>query len=486
MHQETPTGTGFRTSNKLNFVQNQLHINHHVSSGIITSNVTGSPSGSPGSPEMPEKILSDRQCANAKPPAAGETLLSDGNNLYLRVRAAGARDWLLIYRFANNRRKLGLGSYPGVSLALARQRADEARILLQQGIDPKAQRDAEAAAAAAPAPEPAQPQTVASLYLEWYEKEASKRKDGGTMVNRAFAKDVIPKIGDMTLTTLRRADITSLLDGVAARGVTRTCGVLLSDMRQMFTFGVIREYLVSDPTYGLKKGTWKGISPERDRVLSELEIALLAPALRSPDANLMESAQCACWIMLSTLCRIGEIGQAKWPMVDLDAGQWTIPSDNSKNGKAHLIDLSPFALTQFQRLKAMRDELPEDDPRKASPYILPSQNRNSPRGHICLKTYAKQFADRQRGDKPAMKRRIKGDGQNALALPGGRWTPHDLRRTGATLMGSLGIRPDVIEKCLNHTEQNKILRIYQRQELRPEMHAAWLALGQKLTALCTS
>ncbi len=204
---------------------------------------------------MPEKLLSDRQCANAKSPATGETLLADGNNLYLRVRAAGARDWLLIYRFASSRKKLGLGSYPGVSLALARQRADEARILLQQGIDPKAKRDADAIAAATPAPEPTQPQTVANLYAEWFEKEASKRKDEGAMVKRAFAKDVIPKIGEISLATLRRADITSLLDGVAERGVTRTCGVLLSDMRQMFTFGVIREYLASDPTYGLKKGS---------------------------------------------------------------------------------------------------------------------------------------------------------------------------------------------------------------------------------------
>jgi integrase len=100
-----------------------------------------------------------------------------------------------------------------------------------------------------------------------------------------------------------------------------------------------------------------------------------------------------------------------------------------------------------------------------------------------LKTYSKQFADRQCGDRAAMKRRIKGDGQNSLLLPGGKWTPHDLRRTGATLMGNLGIRPGVIEKCLNHTEQNKIQRIYQRQELRPAMREAWEILGNRLAEL---
>jgi integrase len=58
-----------------------------------------------------------------------------------------------------------------------------------------------------------------------------------------------------------------------------------------------------------------------------------------------------------------------------------------------------------------------------------------------------------------------------------------LRRTGATLMASLGVRPDVIEKCLNHTEQNKIQRIYQRAELRPEMAEAWRLLGERLELL---
>jgi predicted nucleotide-binding protein (sugar kinase/HSP70/actin superfamily) len=50
-------------------------------------------------------------------------------------------------------------------------------------------------------------------------------------------------------------------------------------------------------------------------------------------------------------------------------------------------------------------------------------------------------------------------------------------------MGMLGVRPDVIEKCLNHTEQNKIQRIYQRAELRPEMAEAWRLLGERLELL---
>lgn len=60
---------------------------------------------------------------------------------------------------------------------------------------------------------------------------------------------------------------------------------------------------------------------------------------------------------------------------------------------------------------------------------------------------------------------------------------HDLRRTAATIMGDLGIRPEVIDRCLNHKEQNKVRRTYQRYSYQPEMKEAWQLLGQRLEAL---
>ena len=71
----------------------------------------------------------------------------------------------------------------------------------------------------------------------------------------------------------------------------------------------------------------------------------------------------------------------------------------------------------------------------------------------------------------------------ALILPGGKWTAHDLRRTGSTIMAELGVRPDVIERCLNHTEQDRMKRIYQRHSYHEEMREAWRLLGDRLTLL---
>lgn len=72
---------------------------------------------------------------------------------------------------------------------------------------------------------------------------------------------------------------------------------------------------------------------------------------------------------------------------------------------------------------------------------------------------------------------------NTLVLVGGRWGPHDLRRTGATMMVALGVLPEVAERCLNHTEQNRVKRTYQRHSYESEMRGAWRILGERLELL---
>jgi integrase len=158
--------------------------------------------------------------------------------------------------------------------------------------------------------------------------------------------------------------------------------------------------------------------------------------------------------------------KAKKADVDIDQGVWVIPADNSKNSKPHTIYLSDFALKQFKLLMLSSQ----------SDWLYPNRDGNN---HVCEKTVTKQLVNRQTEN--ILSNRSKDN--QALILKGGKWTSHDLRRTGATLMGELGIAPDVIEKCLNHTQENKIQRIYQRQKLHAEQAQAWRVLGERLQIL---
>lgn len=417
---------------------------------------------------MASDLLGYQQIRSAKP-TNKEYLLSDGNGLFLRIRPSGAKDWLFIYTFDAKRRKMGLGSFDGVSLATARLEADKARNSIARQTDPQlnqlqqvalqtAQREALKAKKARI--------TVRELFESWEKRELTERKDKGAEVRRSFEKDVFPALGKIPVEEVTRKMIVAVLDRVVERGARIVARNLLGDMRQMFGFAIMRDIVEHDPTSRLKRDDF-GKKGERDRVLTESEIKGLPGKLKS--ARITESSAAAIWIMLSTCCRVGEISRAEWKDVDLKGMTWRIPSENAKNAKAHTIYLSPFAASQFEILKMLAGEFP---------WVLPAR---SPDHHVCVKSLAKQVGDRQRVDKPSMKNRSLNT--NALELPGGKWTPHDLRRTGATMMGKLGVRPDVIEKCLNHVEQNKIVRIYQRQKLEAEQAEAWRLLGERLELL---
>lgn len=412
---------------------------------------------------MAEKLLKDMRLRTARV-AVGEELLADGNGLYLRVRPTG-KDWQFIYSLNGKRAKQGLGSYPEVSLERARAKAAESRALVAEGLDPKVHLQAEKTRRAAEQAAAAQRHTVASLFEEWHRKDVSSRKDGGAEVRRSFVKDVLPRMGDLYADEVTRRHIVDVLDEVLERGANRLANVMLQSLRQMFRFAAIRDIVNGDPTFGLTKKLIGGTEDDRDRVLSVDELRLLAQRL--PNADLTPQAQAAVWIMLSTLCRVGELSRARWADVDFDNGTWRIPAENSKNGVEHLIHLSPFVIERFREVAAA---VPP------SAWVLPNRDSSS---HLDTKALQRQYHDRQR--QTPHQGRSKQTG--ALAMPGGDWRAHDLRRTGATLMGELGIHSDIIERCMNHLPASKIEKVYQRQQTLEERRVAFNRLGDRLTLI---
>ncbi len=259
--------------------------------------------------------------------------------------------------------------------------------------------------------------------------------------------------------------MTEVIDRIKQRGSVHTARNLLKLLRQMFKFAVDRDIIEFDPTTSLSVSKVTTKNTERDRVLSLHEIKKLKAQI--PDAGMLVSTECAIWIMLATLCRVGELSKAQWKHIDFAAKTFFIPTENSKNAKAHTIYLSEFSLTQFQRLYNYR---------QSEIWLFPNTTDTS---HVCDKSISKQIDGRQ--NTKIHSNRSKAN--QALKLPGGKWTPHDLPRTGATMMGNLGIHGDVIEKCLNHTQENNLKRVYQHQELKTEQAEAWRKLGERLTIL---
>lgn len=283
----------------------------------------------------------------------------------------------------------------------------------------------------------------------------------------------------MKLRELEESHIRALLKPISDRGTNRTAVALLNNLRQMFGWSNGRKpwkLLVDDPTANLKPEdiTQPGYKEvERDRVLSHDEIKSLVRQL--PAARLVKTTEYAIWIVLSCCTRIGETIMAEWKDIDLATGVWHIPEANTKGkAPAHTVYLSAFAIRRFEALKAITG---------ASRWCFPNEDGTS---HLNEKAPTKQIGDRQaslRASKPLINR---SKGVSSLVLGSEKWTPHDLRRTGATLLQTVGVDQHVIERMMNHAEQNRMQRIYQQHDYADEQRDGWANLGALLDQLTTT
>lgn len=407
-----------------------------------------------------------------------EQLLPDGGGLYVRIRSisdGGAISFRLTYRTQGKQKWLTLGSYPTMSLADAREARNKAKALLSEGKDPSVEKQLEKSRNKQLQREEKsnlealeKRLTVNTLFNRWEKLDLSNHKDKGAAVRRLFEKDILPTIGNIAAEDVKKSDVISVVDALLERGVDRTAKIALALMRQMFRFAQNRDIVGADPTATIRKAKIGKPDTERDRVLSEEEIKSLCGKISS--AHLSIPAEVAIWLALSTGCRIGEILKAKWAEINFEKKIWLIPSENSKNGIPLEIYLSDFAIKQFRNLRLVSN---------TTAWCYPNRDQDN---HVCPKTITKQIIDRQIGEKrkPMQGRSKYTEG---LILSGGKWTPHDLRRTAGTMMTALGVLPDIADKCLNHKEQNRIRRTYLRHNYENEKREAWRLLGERLELL---
>lgn len=403
----------------------------------------------------PTKIKSEARDLNGR-----DKWLNDGGGLWLHLRPTGSGAWRFRYSADGRRYIMDLGDASARSLADARREAARLREQIASGINPvehakaeqeRQQREQESRV------------TFAAAVEKWRASQLASRKDAGAEAVRILHKDVLNRLGERDLQSVRKGELMECLDGIVDRGARRLANVCLRELKQFFKWAAAREWVERDPLASVQKSDVGGPEIERDRVLSAEEIALLRDRLKT--STIDPRTKPAIWIMLSTLARVGELTTAKWADVDLERATWHIPE--TKNGLPHTVFLSDFALQQFKELHAMTGH---------SEWIFPSWNKGGP---VARSIVTRQVFDRQQPpDGPH-----RCSEPHAFVLPGGQWTPHDLRRTGATIMGELGVLSQVIERCLNHREAHKVVRTYQRQELVAERRQAWQMLGERLAEL---
>ena len=339
-----------------------------------------------------------------------------------------------------------MGNYPAVTLAEAREK----------GLNPAdARLEAKREAREAP--------TVAQLVDYYIEHYAKRQKKSWAEDERLLKKDVIPHIGQVKARAVRRRDIIDLVEEIADRGAPVSANRTLAVLSRMFNFAVEREILEATPAAGIRR-----VHKEhgRQRVLSEEEIRTFWTNL--PKAKMSAGIKLALPLMLVTGQRRVEVVEAAWDEFDLSANWWTIPAARAKNGLAHRVPLSPFALELLGRVKALSAD---------SPYLFPS-----PRKVIPEATQQQPDGAAERPRPITVRALTRAVDRNIKTLGVADFTPHDLRRTVASHMAGIGIPRLVIAKLLNHVETG-ITAVYDRHGYDTEKREALERWADWLRAL---
>lgn len=397
--------------------------------------------------------------------------------LQIRIYPSGNKVWMYRYsikagdKWRDRSIKLGefkgqANSPEGLTTSMARQKAFSHKVDLQnKSIDPQEEKEKKAKKRR----EAELEISVNELFEIWFSDEILKRKDGGYEVRRMMEKDVLPAIGKYSLKDVRKRDIAKINSKVKKRS-DRVAYATFSMVRQMFTYAVEQDYLEFDPTYGIKKSKVGNKGMIRKRFLTDDEIKELFAIL--PKSDLQIQYQLAIKIMLGTTCRVGELSKALWKNIDFDRRIWVIPEKDSKNGKKHKIWMSDFVLKQFKYLYECSGN---------TAWCFPGRRGER---HICNRTISKHVTDRQKTKETRIKSRTASYDSLILKSDDGEvWKPHDLRRTGATLMVRYKTPGELVERCLNHLEQNRLKKTYLQYDYWDEMKEAWNLLGDKLCAL---
>ncbi len=380
---------------------------------------------------------------------AGPGRHGDGRGLYLYVKASGARSWVLRYQVMGKRHDLGLGAYPEVTLAMARNRALEARRMINEGVDPIAKK------------RQAQPKTFKDAALELIESKRPGWKNAkhAAQWSSTLEAYVFPSLGRMQVTRIATADVVGVLKPIWTE--------------KPETANRVRQRIEAVLDYASALGIRGGENPARwrghlDHLLpkpTKVKAVKHHPALPHAEiAGFMEDmsnrtgvAARALAFTVLTAARSGGTRGATWGEIDLAAMVWTIPAGRMKAGKEHRVPLTKEAIACLGPERGETDLIFESEVKAGKP-----------------------ISDRSM---TAVLRRM---GRSGI-------TVHGFRSTFRDWAGETTSFPrEVIEAALAHGIKNKAEAAYARSDLfdkRRDLMEAWAAtatrrdLGANVVAL---
>jgi len=276
--------------------------------------------------------LTDIKIKQAKPREKSYKI-SDERSLYLEVAPSGGKWWRLKYRFDGKEKRLSLGVYPDVGLALARERRDEARKLVANGVDPSIQRKAKKLARSE-----ANANSFEVVTREWFEKQKTVWSEShADKIIRRLERDVFPWLGKRPIADIKPMELLTVLRRIESR-VVETAHRAKQNCGQVFRYAVATGRAERDITADLRGA----LTPWREEHFASItDPEKIGPLLRDIYAYKGTfEVQCCLRIAPHVFVRPAELRLAEWREFDLDAARWDIPAVRMKMDQPHIVPLS--------------------------------------------------------------------------------------------------------------------------------------------------
>ncbi len=364
-------------------------------------------------------------------------------SLGIRVSPSGNKTWVYTYSMDGKVRHMTLGTYPAMCLEDAHVAQAQAALERKKGFDP----GAKAVETNKSEREAATVQFLADEYLKLY---ARPRKRSAGRDEDLLKRNVLPYWGKHKADAIHIRDVAALLDMIVARGAPIPANRTRSVLSKMFRWGRSRGLVADNPVAGVPAPSKEN---KRDRNLSDAELKKVLAQL--PTADMGPAMRLALRFQLLTAARVGEVAGALWTEIDEKAATWTLPKERAKNGREHVLPLSPQALEVLEAAKALKGE---------QGVVFPSP--------------------------------MKGGAMRSESIAGGvrdnlehfgvtKFTPHDIRRTVATGLSRQKAGREVLMKVLNHIDQTQAAT-YDRHDYAEEVRKALGIWGAHVAALETA
>jgi integrase len=363
----------------------------------------------------------------------------DGANLYLQIGPTGARSWIFRYSFAKRPHMMGLGPYPTISLAKAREKARACRELLVDGIDPLAHRETAHLKARLAAAQTITFREAAQRYTDAHgARWSSKHQSQWDQSLRDFA---FPALGELPIDAIGLTQVLQVLEPIW-QSKQQTASRLRGRIEAVLNWATVREYRSGD-----NPARWKGHLEELlSKSAKAVHLAAMPygdiPGLMQQLAASDEIAAKALRFLILNATRHTEALHARWPEIDLERRLWTIPPERMKAGREQKNPLAEPTMAILEGLRAERQ----------SDLVFPGFRSGRP---LAAKAMSRQLA------------RI---GINNITIHGFRSSFRSWVAEQTSFPG------EVAEMALAHQVGTALERAYQRSDLfqrRVELAAAW-------------